>query len=70
MLHEYIVNKGIDVCVVSETWFKNNDEDKVWLACSILNRGGNKILTVNRLCRTGGGLALIYNNKLKVENIA
>ena len=29
MLHEYIVNKGIDVCVVSETWLKNNDENKV-----------------------------------------
>ena len=70
MLHEYIVNKGIDVRVVSETWLKNNDEDKAWLVCSILNRDGNKISTANRLYRTGGGLALIYNNKLKVENIA
>ena len=70
MLHEYIVNKGFDVCVVSETWLENNDEDKAWLACSILNRGGNKILTANRLHRTGRGLALIYNKKLKVENIA
>ena len=40
------------------------------MTCSILNRDGNKILTANRLYRTGGGLALIYNNKLKVENIA
>ena len=69
MLHEYIVNNGIDVCVVSETWLKNHVEDKVWLACSILNRDGNKISTANRLYRTGGGLALIYN-KLKVENTA
>ena len=70
MLCEYIVNNGIDACVESETWLKNNDEDKVWVACSILNRDGNKISTANRLDRTGGGLALIYNNKLKVENTA
>ena len=41
MLHGYIFNNGIDVWVVSETWLKNNDEDKVWLACSILNRDFN-----------------------------
>ena len=70
MLHEYIVNNGIDVCVVSETWLKNNDGDNTWLACSILNRDGNKFSTANRLYGTGGGLALIYINKLKVENIA
>ena len=70
MLHEYIVDNGIDACVVSETWLKNNDEDKAWVACSILNRDGNKISAANRLDRTGGGLALIYNNKLKMENTA
>ena len=43
---------------------------KVWVACSILNRDRNKISTANRLDRTGGGLALIYHNKLKVENTA
>ena len=70
MLPEYIDNNGIHACVVSETSLKNNDEDKAWVACSILNRDGNKISTANRLYRSGGGLALIYNNNLKVENIA
>ena len=49
---------------------KNNDKDKVWVECSILNRDGNKISLANRSDRTGGGLALVYNNKLKVENTA
>ena len=40
------------------------------MACSILNREGNKISMANRSDRTGGGLALVYNNKLKVENMA
>ena len=38
------------------------------MACSILNRDGNKISTANRLDRTRGGLSLIYNNKLNVKN--
>ena len=47
MLHEYIVNNVIDACVVSEIWLETNDEDKAWVACSILNRDGNKISTAN-----------------------
>ena len=70
MLHEYTVNNATDACLISETWLKNNDEDKVWVACSILNRDGNKISTAKRSDRTGGGIALVYNNKPKVENTA
>ena len=42
----------------------------MWVACSILNRDGNKISMANRSDRTGGGLALVYNNKLNVDDIA
>ena len=40
------------------------------VACLILNRDGNKISMANRSDRTGGGLALVYNDKLKLENTA
>ena len=56
VLHEYIVNNTIDACVILETWLKNNDEDKVWVA--ILNRDGNKISMANRSAKTGRGLVL------------
>ena len=68
MLHEYIFNNTIDAFVISETWLKNDNQDKVGVTCLILNRDGNKISTANRSDRTGVGLALVYINKLKVEN--
>ena len=33
LLHDHLVNDAIDLCFISETWLRNNDEDRAWIDC-------------------------------------
>ena len=50
----------------TETWLRNNDEDRTWLDCSVLNNNDYKAKTSNRADRIGGGIALIHKDSIKV----
>ena len=67
MIIDYITQSNLDVCVVTETWFK--DTDKMWIKSSEFNKNGYKIRVHNRDERQGGGLALIHKNNIKVKDI-
>ena len=62
LLLDQIITGKIDVCVVSETWFQNNDADNIWIKTSVLNTGDFRLDNANRSGKKGGGLATIWNN--------
>ena len=65
LLH-YILEHQIDVCLVTETWLKQ--EDEIWKQCSCLNWNWKIMNWVDRMKNTTAGrLALMYNNGNKVE---
>ena len=37
MLHQYLVENKIDLCVPTETWLRNTKADQAWLQCSLIN---------------------------------
>ena len=53
LLHDNLVNNAIDFCFIAENWLRNNDEDRAWLDCLILNNNGYKTITSNRVDRWG-----------------
>ena len=59
LLHPYLVENKIDLCVLTETWLRNTEADQAWLQCLLINNSGFKCFTSNRQDRRGGGLALI-----------
>ena len=42
-IHDYIIESGCDIMVLTVTWLKNTDEDKCWLQCNELNRDSLKL---------------------------
>ena len=64
LLDELITNK-IDMCIVTETWLK--DQDQLWLETNDLVLNGYRIDNVNRPHRTGGGLAIIHRSSMNVK---
>ena len=66
ILHEYLVENNINLCVLHEMWLSDTEANQVWLQCSSLTNDGFKCFTSNRQGRTGGGLALISRDSYKV----
>ena len=65
LLDELITNK-IDMCIVTETWLK--DQDQLWLETNDLVLNGYRIDNVNRPhTKGGGGLAIIYRSSMNVK---
>ena len=69
ILHQYICDNKIDLCILTETWLRDRDTDRVWISCTSLNNRSLKMDTSNRIGQQGGGLALVYGNMLNVTNI-
>ena len=66
ILHQFLLESNIDLCVLTETWLRDTEADQVWLQCSSLNNDGFKCFTSNRQGRRGGGLALMNRDRYKV----
>ena len=69
ILHQYICDNKIDLCILTETWLTDSDTDKVWISFTSLNNRSLRIDTSHRIGQQGGGLALIYSNMLNVPKI-
>ena len=69
ILHEYLDSTKNDVFIITETWLKDNDLDKVWVLGSELNNNGYPLLNVNRPMNTkarDGGIVTILNVNIKL----
>ena len=64
ILH-YILEHRLDMCFITETWISKN-EDLQYIKAN-LKMHGYHILSCERENRKGGGLACIYNEKLKMK---
>ena len=69
LLYDYIREDDIDMCIVTETWIQNREEDKVWCEISALNNDNLMLHNTNRETHRGGGLALISKSNLTISNL-
>ena len=69
LLHDYIKEDNIDICIVTETWIQNTEEDKAWCEISALNNDNLMLHTVNREEHRGGGLALVSKSSLTISKL-
>ena len=69
ILHQYLVENNINLCVLTETWLSDTEAAQVWLQCSSVNSDGFKCFTSYRQSRRGGGLALISRDRYKVVSL-
>ena len=59
MLHQHLIEKGIDICIMTETWLGQTDIDKLWYESAVLNRNQFQLFPSNRQGHQGGGIALV-----------
>ena len=62
---QYILEKNIDVCIITETWLKNDDN----VIIGELVPSGYKIDYVSRNGRRGGGIAIIYKATCRLQKL-
>ena len=67
ILHNYMIEKDLDIMVITETWLK--DSDTHWLKASSLSSDYITLETVNRNERRGGGVAICHTNNIQLEVI-
>ena len=48
MLHQHLVEKETDICVVTETWLGQTDINKIWYESTVLNRNEFQLFPSNR----------------------
>ena len=69
LLHDYIKEDNIDICIVTETWIQNTEEDKAWCEISALNNDNLMLHTVYREECRGRGLALVSKSSLTISKL-
>ena len=65
MTLHYILQHELDICFITETWISKN-EDLQYIKANLMTQGFN-ILSCESKNRKGGGLACIYNERLKIK---
>ena len=68
LLYDYIREDDIDICIVTETWIQNREEDKAWCDTSALNDNLMLHNTHRETCR-GGDWHLSLKSNLTISNL-
>ena len=68
-MYDYTREDNKDICIVTETWIQNREEDKVWFDISALNNHNLMLHNINRETHRGGDLALISKSNLTISNL-
>ena len=68
MVARHMTDENIDAMVLTETWLKQNEDDQLWkkLTC-LANQNFNLVSVERQTWLTGGELALITNQNIKVN---
>ena len=70
---EQIIKTGslekTDFTILNETWLKDTDEDRVWIATSRLDNNEYQLQTINRSTRQGGWVALLHMKECQTTRI-
>ena len=67
MLHQHLIEKEIDICIVTETWLVQTDIDKIWYESTVLNRNQFQLFPSNRQGQRGGGIALVTKTNITTK---
>ena len=62
LMKQVINDLGLDICAIKETWLKENDE----IGKASLKLEGYEIFSSPCPIRSGGGIAVVYKEDLKV----
>ena len=62
-LADFIQTEHVDICVITETWLKSDDD----VVMGDLTPNGYTLYNHNRSERMGGGLAVIHNSNVNIE---
>ena len=63
MLHQQLIEKDIDIHIVTETWLGQTDINNIWYESTVLNMNQFQLFPSNRQGQWGGGIALVTKNK-------
>ena len=69
LLYDYIRENNIDLCIVTEIWLQNRNEDKAWCDISTFNNENLVLHNINRETHRGGGVALISRSSLTITTL-
>ena len=69
ILYDYLQSNDSDICILTEIWLQNCDNDEIWLEMTDLNKSVFKMGVSNRTNRLGGGLAIITKSQLGQHKI-
>ena len=64
-LQTYITERSIDLCAITETWLRPDDQ----VTLPDITPSGYKALSKPRLRGRGGGIALIYKKDIPIKEI-
>ena len=67
---DYLDSTHSDACILTETWLRDCDEDKMWLEANNLNKWVYKPPISNCSGRAGGGLALLHRTEANVSKLS
>ena len=68
-LHDTIIDRGLDVMFLTETWIKQSHGDYGMLV-NQLCPDGYAFIDKSRKTKGGGGIGVFYNKKLKMSSIS
>ena len=55
--------------IVTETWLTSRERDQVWMEARELYRNYYRLMAVNGIKGTGGGLDIVYNSDFDVGTV-
>ena len=68
-LHDTIIDRGLDVVFLTETWIKQSHGDYGMLV-NQLCPDGYAFIDKSRKTKGGGGIGVVYNKKLKMSSVS
>ena len=68
ILH-HLMNRKANLAIITETWLRDNDTDKIWMDACELNKNGYKLQVQNRGEGRGGGIGIVYRDNIIVNKV-
>ena len=59
-IFDHLIKNLVNLAIITETWLKDTDTDKVWWESTPLNKGSYRMSISNRSQKRGGRLSLVY----------
>ena len=68
ILH-YLMNRKANLAIITKTWLRDNDTDKIWVDACERNKNGYKLQVQSRGEGRGGGISVVYKDIIMVNTV-